>query len=58
MKIHFQSIRRSEHRTITTTLCNRMVADGDINSTGLRHEVTCKFCLKLLMDVAKRTEAA
>jgi hypothetical protein len=52
-RVHFESVRRSEFRTITTTLCNRAVTGGKIDSTSLRHEVTCKFCLKLLMNVKR-----
>jgi hypothetical protein len=56
-KIHFESgVRRSDFRAIITTLCNRWLAAGVINSTGLRHEVTCRLCLKLLANV-KREEA-
>lgn len=50
-RIHFESVRRSEFSTITTTLCNRMVADGGIKRSQFRTDVTCKFCLKLLANM-------
>lgn len=46
--IHFSNIRHLGGRTITGTLCNRMVCDGDINCSQWRTEVTCKLCLKAL----------
>jgi hypothetical protein len=52
-KIHFESIRRRGGITITSTLCNRMVCHGDINSSGLKHEVSCRICLKLLKNVKR-----
>jgi len=46
-KVHMQSIRKvirfGVPATITGTLCNRMAAGEDINSTGDETEVTCKF---------------
>lgn len=55
-KVHFQSIRQLRARTITVTLCNRIIANG-VDATELRHEVTCKFCLRLLMG-SKQERAA
>lgn len=51
-KVHFQNYRISEagDDIIPVYLCNRYVdVCDDANSSPLRHEVTCKFCLKLLM---------
>jgi hypothetical protein len=56
-KVHFQSIRRRDDSggVIIGTLCNRL--NVACEPTPRRHEVTCKFCLRLLMEV-KRERAA
>jgi hypothetical protein len=58
-KVHFQNYRISEagDDIIPGYLCNRSVdACDDANTSPLRHEVTCGFCLKLLM-ATKREDA-
>jgi hypothetical protein len=47
-KIHLSRIRRIGGRTITGTICNRMVGDGEINCTTSVAEVTCKLCLSVI----------
>ncbi|WP_156944141.1 hypothetical protein [Bradyrhizobium sp. Ec3.3] len=52
LKIHMQRIQKvlrfGVPATVTGTLCNRMAAGDDINSTGVESEVTCKFCRQRL----------
>jgi len=47
-KVHMQRVRNvirfGVPATVTSTLCNRMAAGEDINSTAVESEVTCKFC--------------
>jgi hypothetical protein len=53
--VHFQSIRPDG----TRPLCERAgVRCAEANSSLLRHDVTCKLCLKRLMTIARRSEAA
>jgi hypothetical protein len=58
-KVHFKTIERVVRYGLTVAhdtswlrvnaLCGRVVACTDSNSTEQRHDVTCKFCLRLLM---------
>jgi hypothetical protein len=54
-KVHMESIRNvirfGVPATITGTLCNRMAAGEDINSTGNESAVTCKFCKSRLKAI-------
>lgn len=54
---HFSRIRQIGDRTVTGTLCNRMVCDGDINCSQFRLDVTCKLCLRELAAQEKRRAA-
>jgi hypothetical protein len=50
--IHFKDVRSTRH-IVTRPLCERgNVICHHENSSALRHEVTCKVCLKRLMDTA------
>jgi hypothetical protein len=54
MKLHFSNIRQIGGRTITGTLCNRMVCDGEINVADDASAVTCKLCQRELAAQLRR----
>jgi len=55
---HFSKMVQRREHTLTGTLCNRMSnASDDLNVTEHEAEVTCKFCLRMLV-IRNRMRAA
>jgi hypothetical protein len=55
---HLSKITERRFHAITGTLCNRMSnASDDLNVTEHEAEVTCKFCLRMLV-IRNRMRAA
>lgn len=54
--IHFQSIRRIPGETIAEPLCSMIFNQRD-EVTLLKHEVTCPFCLRFLIELKEPSNA-